>query len=173
MILMALNIIVAIVTGFGQNYATIFANNFTLTLQHLQLYRLITSMFYHYGLLHLMCNMSCLLSLGLVTEEIFGKKKFVIAYFATGIIGETIALFIHQLMGQNVLSAGASGCIFGLLGLLIASMPGDIKTKIKTSIINFLPVLLIGLVGNIDNATHIACFLVGVLISPLLKNNKK
>ena len=55
-----LNIICFVLTAAGTLFAGTFANNYYLTVGQFQLYRLVTSMFYHYGFLHILCNMMSL-----------------------------------------------------------------------------------------------------------------
>ena len=78
-----------------------------------QWWRLVTFNFLHIGLMHLMFNSSALFSIGPQVEAIFGSKKFVFAYVATG-----IASGIASLLFLPGGTAGASGAIFGLIGLM-------------------------------------------------------
>src|SRR2546425_10829350 len=78
-----------------------------------QWWRLVTFNFLHIGLMHLMFNSSALFSIGPQVEGIFGSQKFVFAYVATG-IGSGLA----SLMFLPANTAGASGAIFGLIGLM-------------------------------------------------------
>jgi len=78
-----------------------------------QWWRLVTFNFLHIGLMHLMFNSSALFSIGPQVEGIFGSQKFVFAYLGTGTFS-AFASFL--LLPQN--SAGASGAIFGLIGLM-------------------------------------------------------
>src|SRR4030095_3189382 len=78
-----------------------------------QWWRLVTFNFLHIGLMHLMFNSSALFSIGPQVESIFGSQKFVFAYVGTG----TASAFASYLFLPNN-SAGASGAIFGLIGLM-------------------------------------------------------
>src|ERR1041384_636611 len=78
-----------------------------------QWWRLVTFNFLHIGLMHLMFNSSALYSIGPQVEGIFGSQKFVFAYVGTG----TASAFASYLFLPNN-SAGASGAIFGLIGLM-------------------------------------------------------
>ncbi|MGH9543355.1 MAG: rhomboid family intramembrane serine protease [Terriglobales bacterium] len=77
-----------------------------------QYWRWITAMFLHAGWLHIGFNMWALYDLGPVCESLYGPAKFVTLYLIAGVIGNVAA----SLMGTSVL--GASGALFGLLGLL-------------------------------------------------------
>ena len=78
-------------------------------------WRLVTCNFLHIGLMHLMFNSVALVSIGPQVEETFGSQKFVFGYVGTG-VASGIASFLFLPAG----SAGASGAIFGLIGLMAA-----------------------------------------------------
>src|SRR5262245_34760666 len=80
-----------------------------------QWWRLVTFNFLHIGLMHLLFNSSALYSIGPRVEEIFGSQKFVFAYVGTG-----IASGVASYLFLPAETAGASGAIFGLIGLLAA-----------------------------------------------------
>lgn len=81
-------------------------------------WELITSMFMHSGITHLLCNMISLYCMGMFVEGLLGTKKFLITYFASGIAGGLVfigyAMMTHSYSSAAV---GASGAIFGLLGV--------------------------------------------------------
>jgi rhomboid protease GluP len=78
-----------------------------------QWWRLVTFNFLHIGLMHLMFNSSALYSIGPQVEGIFGSQKFVFAYVGTG-TASAFASYMFLPAG----TAGASGAIFGLIGLM-------------------------------------------------------
>ena len=78
-------------------------------------YRLFTCMFLHAGILHLALNMYSLFIIGPRVEDFFGKGKFLLIYFLSGISGSLLSIGLNG----NVMSVGASGAIFGLFGALI------------------------------------------------------
>lgn len=80
-----------------------------------QWWRLVTFNFLHIGLVHLMFNSSALFSIGPQVESIFGSQKFVFAYVGTG-----VASGVASLLFLPAGTAGASGAIFGLIGLMAA-----------------------------------------------------
>lgn len=170
--LIIINIICFILTVGGMLFSGWFGNNFRVTVLHLQVWRLLTSMFYHFGLMHLICNMFSLINIGFAVEAMYGKKKFLIAYFGTGIVGGLIASFIHFILGQNILSAGASGAICGLLGLLLGSISGNFSSKVRTVFLTILPLLIIGIGSGVDNVCHFTCLFLGVILSKIFKANK-
>jgi membrane associated rhomboid family serine protease len=76
-------------------------------------YRLVTSGFLHFGIIHLAFNMYLLYLLGQMLEPTVGRVKFVLVYFAALLGGSAGAILLDPL----ALTAGASGAVFGLMGL--------------------------------------------------------
>jgi len=81
-------------------------------------YRLITSGFLHYGLLHVGFNMFILYQLGLLLEPAFGRLRFGLLYFASLLGGSVGAL----LLSPNALTAGASGAVFGCMAAVVVAL---------------------------------------------------
>lgn len=83
---------------------------------HGEWYRIITSGFLHYGLLHIALNMWALYIFGRILESAGGRWKFGVIYGVSLIAGALGAM----ILSPNDLTAGASGAIYGLLGALVA-----------------------------------------------------
>lgn len=85
-----------------------------LLMQHdpTQYYRILTAMFLHANFTHILLNMISLLSVGIITERIFGKWRFFLLYFVGGIV----AGFAQAFLTPEVPSLGASGAIFAIFG---------------------------------------------------------
>jgi len=96
------------IVRWGANYAP-------FTLQG-QAWRLITSVFLHIGLVHILVNMWALWNLGALAEMIFGPKFYLPIYLLAGVAGNIASLAIHH----NAPGAGASGAIFGIAGAMIS-----------------------------------------------------
>ena len=90
-----------------------------LVLGNQEYYRLITSMFLHFGFSHLMNNMIMLFFLGSILEEEIGRFKYLFLYFASGLAGNVLSAAMDLKTGEFVVSAGASGAIFGVIGALL------------------------------------------------------
>lgn len=82
---------------------------------------LITSMFLHGGLIHLLFNMLGLFMFGPLLESKIGTKNFLILYFACGLLGNLG--YIVTSGGGNIGVLGASGAIYGVLGALAILQP--------------------------------------------------
>jgi len=132
-------------------------------------YRLFSCMFLHAGIIHLLVNMYTLVIIGTQIENFLGKWKFLIIYIVSGITGAMLSC----ILGNNVVSVGASGAIFGLLGSLLyfgfhyRTYLGDtVKSQVVPVIILNLAIGFI--VPNIDNWAHLGGLAGGFLITMAL-----
>ena len=129
--------------------------------------RLIISIFLHGNILHLLCNCYSLYILGPQIESFFGKVKFTIIFLLSGVIGNLVTMLFLQ---NNVVSIGASGAIFGLLGSILYfgyHYRVYLSTTIKSRII---PIIVLNLVigsmsSSINNFAHIGGLIGGFLAS--------
>ena len=80
-----------------------------------QWWRLFTAMFLHFGFFHLAMNMWCLWALGSLAERLMGRAAYLVLYIGTGLCGGLLSLAVHP----QLVSAGASGAVFGVAGGLI------------------------------------------------------
>lgn len=148
------------------------ANNYKLIQSEgiLGLYRLITSMFIHPDIFYIFFNMYALYVVGSQVERYYGKKKLLIIYFVSGIVG---SLFSNVFMSSTSISVGASGAIFGLFGALAyfaynyRALLGDF---LKSSIIPILFInLLLGVfISGINVLTQVGGLIGGLLISIII-----
>ncbi len=118
-------------------------------------YRLVTPMFLHVDIYHLVFNCIALNALGPDIEVFFGKTKFIIIYFISGIAGVAGSLVFN-----DSISAGASGAIFGLVGAnlyLLILNPQIYKKIYGKSMIMLLAINIIyGIITpSIDNSAHL------------------
>jgi len=138
-----------------------------------QWWRLLTATFLHIGVIHLAFNMWCLWDLGALCESLYGSWTFAAVYLVCG-IGGSVASVIRN---PVVLSAGASGAIFGIAGALIASfylgefnMPRAALAPQLRSLLFFAGFNLFygAAVPGIDNAAHIGGLLTGLALGALI-----
>lgn len=131
-------------------------------------YRLVTCTFLHGGIVHLGFNMYALYTLGPSIENIYGKWRYILIYFISGIASSILSYFLSE-----SISIGASGAIFGLLGayLIIAfKLKNQVGKKFVSNIISVIFVnLIIGFsIANVDNFGHIGGLIGGIIISTLI-----
>lgn len=84
-------------------------------------WRLATCCFVHIGLFHLLCNMLMLGMMGPFAEALWGRQRFALIYAVAGVCGSATAVALHPLApsGGPVITAGASGALWGMLGGMI------------------------------------------------------
>ena len=133
-------------------------------------YRLFTCAFFHGGLLHLACNMYSLYLIGRELETVLGKTKFIIVYIISIL---TSSLLSGVINGGSVMSVGASGAIFGLLGALLY-FGMQYRLYLSNALLyQVIPVIAINLfIGfstpGIDNWAHIGGLVGGYLGSMIV-----
>ena len=138
---------------------------------HGQPWRLLTHVFVHAGLSHLLMNMFSLWLLGLLVEDRTGPLRLLLVYLASGVGGGLASLWWHHARGIN--SVGASGAIFGLYGLLLVLLiskklvldKSDRRAMLGLVLYLVLSNLLAGLSGNVDNAAHLGGLVTGLFIA--------
>ena len=149
------------------------ANNGYLLKNSLEIWRLLTYMFLHGSLIHILINMYSLHALGLQIETFFGKWKFLLIYLFSGITGGLLSAGV-----SNVTSVGASGAIFGLLGAMLyfgfhyrAYFGQAVRLQIIPVIVANLAIGF--MLPNVDNMCHIGGLVGGFLITMALGVNGK
>lgn len=150
---------------FGANYGP-----YTLSGQW---WRLATYMFLHHDIWHIAFNMWCLWDLGAMAESLYGRRTFAAIYLITGLAGGLASIAWNP----GVLTVGASGAIFGLVGALIASfylgefsLPREALGGTLRSLLFFAGFnLVFGQIwGGIDNACHIGGLVSGLALGALI-----
>lgn len=146
-----------------------FGGNYEPLAKHGEMWRVVTSLFVHVGILHLVMNMAALWSVGRIMEPMCGWFDVLLLYLLTGISGSLTGMAVHPL----IVSAGASGAIFGLFGALTGavlasrtSMPSAVRVTLLKYALTFTVVNFVyGLTQqNIDLAAHVGGFVAGVPI---------
>ncbi|MFE9651424.1 rhomboid family intramembrane serine protease [Micromonospora sp. NPDC006431] len=130
-----------------------------------QWYRLVTAMFLHYGVVHLLLNMWALWVLGRSLEAVLGPLRFLALYLIAG-LGGNVAVYLFSPVNQP--SAGASTAIFGLFAATFVIMR---RLGRDTSAI--LPILVINLiftftVPGISIAGHLGGLVIGAVMALVL-----
>ena len=89
-----------------------------------QYYRLFTAMFLHFGLAHLANNMICMLFIGDMVETAVGPVRYLVVCLGGGLLGNLCSMWWELRTGRFAFSAGASGCVFALIGAMLVLMAG-------------------------------------------------
>jgi membrane associated rhomboid family serine protease len=139
-------------------------------------WRLIAAAFIHVNAIHILFNMWCLWNLGAIAERAFGNNRFLIIYLLAAVGGSMASIQVHP----QIVSAGASGAVFGISGALVAflwrnktTVPPGIYGILKRNMIQFIGFnVLFGLVNPvIDNTAHIGGLLTGFVAGVFLNPN--
>jgi len=141
-------------------------------------YRLITAVFLHFNMEHLAANMLALWVFGERVETALGKGRFLLLYFISAVVGNAVSLAVTFFSGANVVSAGASGAVFGIIGALFSIV---IRNRGKyTDLTGGRAVFLVlysifsGFAGEgIDNAAHIGGLIAGLLLGFILYRSRE
>ncbi len=133
-----------------------------------QWWRLVTHLFLHGGPFHILMNMWVLWDVGRLMERLVGRTAMALIYFFAGIAGGMASVAFHP----HVVSVGASGAIFGIIGALFGlllhardAVPPARLQQLRSSIIAMVIFcLFFGLsVQGIDNAAHVGGAVAGLL----------
>lgn len=129
-------------------------------------WRLITCMWLHGGVFHLLANMLSLLVIGIRLEQEFGFVRIGLLYVISGLGGSLLsALFI-----QSNISVGASGALFGLLGGMLSELITNWtiyanKVAAMVTLVIIIAInLSVGILPHVDNFAHLGGFLSGFLL---------
>ena len=129
-------------------------------------WRTVTCNFVHIGIFHLLMNMYAFLFIGIMLEQQIGFLRMFAAYLLTGLCSSAASLFMHG----DLVSAGASGSIFGLYGIFLAFLcfhhieKGQ-RNALLSSILIFVGYnLLDGMKEGSNNAAHIGGLIGGFLL---------
>lgn len=146
------------------------ALNWNKVVHEHQGWRLISCIWLHAGLIHLLANMLSLIFIGIRLEQHFGFLRIGFIYLFSGFGGSVLSsLFI-----RNSISVGASGALFGLLGAMLSELLTNwsIYTNKLAALLTLLVVILInlavGILPHVDNFAHIGGFLTGFLLGFIL-----
>jgi rhomboid protease gluP len=143
-----------------------------LTERH-EYWRLLTAAFLHFGIRHLGNNMFVLFVTGDSLEHALGHVKYLIFYLFSAVGASAASLAVEVAMGQKVLSAGASGVVFAVLGGLIWVLirnRGRFEEFRIRNLLFFSGIMLLSgfFTEGVDNAAHAGGLLVGFLLAVVL-----
>jgi len=147
-------------------------------LSSFQIWRFITAIFLHGGIIHLAYNLFALLLFGLILEKMIGSKKFLIVFLISGILANIIGVNFYTS------SLGASGAIYGILGCIAILNPmmtvfafGMLMPMFVAAILWITADLLrvFGLFdpGNIGSMAHLSGIAIGIFLAFFLRKNIK
>lgn len=138
-----------------------------------QWWRLVTALFLHANLMHLLLNMWAFWTVGRMTERLYGNGTLLFLYLGSGVIANLTTLLWEPTHG----SIGASGAIFGVFGAFLAFLVHE-KTKVPATVMRahwFSTAAFVGfnlvegaLEPGVDNAAHVGGLLAGFALGWIL-----
>lgn len=163
---------VASLVQWGANYGPLTTDG--------QWWRLLSATFIHIGVLHIAMNMYVLWGVGQFVERLVGRAGLVVLYLLSGLAGSLASTWWNPL----VVSAGASGAVFGVYGALLGfllrqrrAIPTQVLSRLRSGAIIFLGLnLMLGFsIEGIDMAAHlgglVGGFLCGLALSHPLRRD--
>lgn len=142
-------------------------------------YTLVTSMFMHGGLQHLLSNMIGLYWVGTLLEQVYGSVRMLVLYFVSGIVGGLSFVAMNLLAGHPAACVGASGAIFGLFAAYALLLVREHRRRCvlvhpttKQDVTAFLTVILLnvalGFAPGIAWQDHLGGMVAGVVVGSVL-----
>ena len=177
-LLIALNVLFFLyleITGSSENVYFMYtkgAMSAPAVLEDGEYYRLLTAMFMHFGIRHIMNNMLVLFVLGDNLERALGHVKYLIFYLLCGISSNWVSMMAHSTDTMTV-SAGASGAIFGVVGGLLYVVTAnkgrleDLSTR-QLVIMIFFSLYLGYTSTGVDNTAHLSGLVIGIVLAIIL-----
>ena len=184
LVIVMINLVVFLILSFAGNVESAEfmlrhgANYAPLVVEGKEYYRLITSMFLHFGFEHLINNMLILIFLGDALEQLGGRFRYLLIYIGGGIAGNILSVMWDMKTGSFAVSAGASGAVFAVIGALVFVVlrgKGRIEGMTGRRLI-FMAVLSIleGFTSSgVDNSAHIGGMAAGFLLALLTNTGRK
>ncbi|MBY8984907.1 MAG: rhomboid family intramembrane serine protease [Candidatus Lokiarchaeota archaeon] len=173
--LVFLNIILFLIFNLALpiTYLLFFVQINSAIINNYEIWRLITPIFFHADEIHLLSNSIALLLFGATVETNlrFSKIKFLLIYFISGFIGNLFSLFFLPI---DVISLGASGAIFGLIGVALIMILTDNRALLPFALLYIVYFIIASLMPGINIWAHIFGLLAGLLFGYIFyyRNNK-
>ncbi|WP_420421618.1 rhomboid family intramembrane serine protease [Simkania sp.] len=132
-------------------------------------WRLLTSLFVHIGVIHLLVNMYALFSMGRFLESAIGSYLYFVAYLVSGLLSGVASFLFHQ--ETMIVSAGASGAIAGIFGMgfvVLFTIPMSVEER-KKALLNCMYVLFANVMyafknHDLDHSAHLGGLACGVVL---------
>jgi rhomboid protease GluP len=133
-------------------------------------YQLLTSMFIHADITHIVGNMLFLFIFGLRGEEMFSLPEYLSIYLLGGLTGNFLSLL---LLPSNTVSVGASGAIFAMFGAAIIYERRSFRQSILGALVYAFFLLFLSSGMGVNNFAHIGGLVTGLIIGYVLATRRK
>ena len=170
-------VIVFILQSIVPGFTELFLLNQKAT-NNYEIWRFVSSIFLHGSLSHLAFNLFALLFFGFILEKTIGSRKFLVSFLVSGIIANIVAINYYNS------SLGASGAIYGLLGMLTILKPMMMVWAFGLIIPMFIASIMwvtadvlriLGAFGptNVGSIAHLSGIVVGIVFGIIFLINKR
>lgn len=144
-----------------------------LIVEQKEYYRLLTSIFMHFGIHHITNNMMLLFILGDNMERALGSVKYLAFYLLCGIGANTVSMAVELHGSVQAVGAGASGAIFGVIGGLfyvVTINRGKLEDLSTTQLVVMIIFsLYFGFTSTgVDNVAHVSGLILGIILAAIL-----
>jgi rhomboid protease GluP len=172
-LLIAANVIVYVMMLFGDpppagwnaTYLISWGADYSSLTLNGEIWRLFTSTFVHLNLVHIAGNMACLFYWGSVTERALGSRLFFLVYCLCGIFASFVSVVVNPL----VVSAGASGAIAGVFGVMcVMWFRKDTRVSTGDVLGNLAINVLLSFMAGVDWVAHVGGLFSGLVLGAVL-----
>jgi len=133
-------------------------------------WQLLTSIFVHVDILHIVLNTLFLIIFGLRAEELFKTEEYFLIYILSGLSGSILTLYF---MSPYTLSAGASGAIFGMYGAGIIYMRKQLGQSIIGALLYSFLFLMLSTGTGVNVIAHFGGLASGLIIGYILAKTRR
>ncbi len=128
-------------------------------------WQLLTSLFVHVDITHLLGNMFFLLVFGLRAEELFDVREYLTIYFSGGFAGNLLTLIFDALLFDlSIVSAGASGAIFSLFGACSIYIRKTSGQSILGALLFSFFLIILSSGRGVNNVAHLGGLAIGLIV---------
>jgi len=134
-------------------------------------WQLVTAMFVHINIVHIASNMLFLFIFGLRAEELFKPREFYLIYFASGLAGNLLTLLAGPY--TFMVSAGASGAIFGLFGANTIYLRKILQKPVTDALVYAFIFLMLNVSARVNIIAHFGGLMAGLATGYFLAASSK
>lgn len=173
-VFLALNIAAYVLSiAFGERVYELGSLSVLDVIENQEYYRILTSMFLHSDLNHIVGNMLFVVILGDMLEQAIGHVRFGLCYLLTGIGGNVCSMLFELATGEYYHTVGASGAVCGIMGallvLIILNRGSFGHISLNRMLLAIVYMIYTGLKSPIvNNAAHIGGMISGILVMAVM-----
>jgi rhomboid protease GluP len=159
-----------LLTGGNQQALVAWGADVAVLVAQGEWWRLVSAIFIHIGIIHLLFNSYALLFIGPLLEELLGKERFLVFYLATGVFGFFLSNWYYP---PFLVTAGASGAVFGMIAMaaVLSRRWGSWGQMLQQQLVHWIIYAFVfGIFIGANNAAHFGGALAGAALAFALPN---